>query len=101
MRTFPRLPIKPFAMTLLATTLSLGLGACAAARGTRSQQAADRAQQRFADADADHDGRLSRDEASAGMPRLADHFDEIDSDHDGFLSTAEILDYIKQRRASR
>lgn len=62
---------------------------------------ADRAQQRFADADTDHDGRLSRDEARAGTPRLADHFDEIDSDHDGMLTTAEILDYIKQRRGAR
>lgn len=100
MRTLPRLPGRPFAAILLAT-LALGLSACAAARESRSRQMVDRAQQRFADADTDHDGRLSRDEAKAGTPRLADHFDEIDSDHDGMLTTAEILDYIKQRRGAR
>jgi len=99
MRILPR-PTKLLAVALLAA-LALGLSACAAARGTRSQQITDRAQQRFADADADHDGRLSRDEAKAGTPRLADHFDEIDSDHDGLLTTAEIVDYLKQHRGAR
>ena len=93
-------PTRRLATTLLAV-LALGLSGCAGAREARSQQMMERAQQRFADADSDHDGRLSRDEARAGTPRLADHFDEIDSDHDGQLTTAEIVDYIKQRRGSR
>ena len=62
MRILSRLTAGPFAAALLAT-LALGLSACAAARESRSQQIADRAQQRFANADIDHDGRLSRDEA--------------------------------------
>lgn len=91
---------RRFATTLLAA-LALGLCGCAGAREARSQQMLERAQQRFADADTDHDGRLSRKEAKAGTPRLAGHFDEIDSDHDGLLSATEIVDYIKQRRGSR
>jgi hypothetical protein len=87
--------------TTLLAALALGLAGCAGAREARSQQMMERAQQRFADADTNHDGRLSREEAKAGTPRLADHFDEIDSDHDGELTTAEIVDYIRQRRGSR
>src|SRR5690242_7767380 len=48
-RTGPR-----FATILLAA-LALSLSGCAGAREARSQQMMDRAQQRFADADADHD----------------------------------------------
>jgi Ca2+-binding EF-hand superfamily protein len=59
------------------------------------------ARQRFAAADLDHDGYLSPDEAKQGMPRLAAHFGEIDGNHDGRLSAAEILDYLRQRRAAR
>lgn len=80
--------------------LLISLSACAQ-DGNRSQQLAAKAQERFAAADVNHDGFLSRDEAQTGMPRLADHFDEIDTDRDGQLSTAEILAYIKQRRGSR
>lgn len=91
---------KPLFLALLATQ-ALGLSACASARANRSSQMADRAQQRFAQADLDGDGQLSREEARQGTPRLADHFDEIDSDRDGKLSTGEILAYLKQRRGQR
>jgi Ca2+-binding EF-hand superfamily protein len=80
---------------------TLSLSACAGMGGDRSQRIAEKAQQRFAAADLDHDGSLGRAEASQGMPRLAQHFDEIDTDHDDQLSKAEIVAYLKQRRASR
>jgi hypothetical protein len=44
---------------------------------------------RFADADTDHDGRLSRTEARAA-PYVARHFDAIDADHDGYVTRAEL-----------
>jgi len=44
---------------------------------------------RFADADTDHDGRLSRTEAQAA-PYVARHFDAIDTDHDGYVTRAEL-----------
>jgi len=44
---------------------------------------------RFADADTDHDGRLSRTEAQAA-PYVARHFDAIDADHDGYVTRAEL-----------
>jgi hypothetical protein len=95
-----RTPSHHLAIALIAV-LALGLSACATAQRARSQQMIERAQQRFADADTDHDGRLSRAEAEAGTPRLAAHFDEIDGDRDGMLTTAEIAGYLRQHRGNR
>jgi Ca2+-binding EF-hand superfamily protein len=81
------------------STVLTSLSACA--QDSSRSQMAEKAKDRFASADLDHDGYLSRDEAQKGMPRLADYFDEIDTDHDGKLSSAEIVAYLKQRRASR
>jgi Ca2+-binding EF-hand superfamily protein len=85
----------------LAVLAALSLSACATTSESRSQKIAEKAQERFSAADSNHDGYLSRDEASAGTPRLAAHFDEIDSNGDGQLSKEEILAYLKQRRGSR
>lgn len=53
---------------------------------------------RFAAADVNHDGKLTKAEAQAGMPRLAEHFDEIDSMHKGYVTLAQIEQYVAQRR---
>lgn len=52
---------------------------------------------RFAKADTNGDGALTRDEAKA-MPRVASHFDEIDADHDGKVTLAEIGCYMAAQR---
>ena len=83
-----------FALSTLALSAYAGSDA-------RAQKIAQKAKDRFAAADANHDGQLSQDEANEGMPRLAEHFAEIDTDSNGQLSTAEIVAYIQQRRGSR
>lgn len=93
------LHIRTSLAALALSTLLISLSACA--QDSNRSQMAEKAKDRFAAADTNHDGFLSRDEVQKGMPRMADHFDEIDADHDGQLSTAEILAYLKQRRASR
>ncbi len=40
--------------------------------------------------DTDGDGRISRAEAQAGAPRLAEHFDQLDTNKDGFLTPDEL-----------
>lgn len=50
---------------------------------------------RFEKADADHDGRLTREEARSGMPKVYAHFDAIDSDHKGYLTVEGILDFAR------
>lgn len=52
-------------------------------------------EQRFKAADKDGDGKLTKDEAEAGMPRVAKHFDEIDKDHKGYVT----LDQVKAAAA--
>ena len=47
-------------------------------------------EQRFKAADKDGDGKLTKDEAEKGMPRVAAHFDEIDRDHKGYVTLDEI-----------
>ncbi|WHZ09903.1 MAG: hypothetical protein OJF60_000342 [Burkholderiaceae bacterium] len=42
----------------------------------------------FKRADANHDGKLSREEAAA-IPTLAEHFDQADANHDGSITKDE------------
>jgi hypothetical protein len=57
---------------------------------------------RFAGADLDHDGRLTREEARGRMPRVYDRFDEIDAAHKGYVTLEEIEAYaLAQWRAKQ
>jgi Ca2+-binding EF-hand superfamily protein len=40
--------------------------------------------------DTDGDGRISRAEAQANAPRLAEQFDQLDANNDGFLTPDEL-----------
>lgn len=42
----------------------------------------------FDRADANHDGKLTRNEAAA-IPWLAEHFDEVDTTHQGFVTKGQ------------
>jgi hypothetical protein len=55
--------------------------------------------QRFAAANATHDGRLTRDQAANGMPVVARNFDTIDVGHKGFVTLPEIRAFAAERRA--
>ncbi len=48
------------------------------------------AEERFASADKNADGKLTPEEAKAGMPRIASNFKKIDSNNDGFVTIEEI-----------
>lgn len=50
--------------------------------------------QKFADADTDHDGKLTRAEADAGMPRVAAHFSDIDSSGQGYVTLDQVKAYV-------
>jgi hypothetical protein len=52
-------------------------------------------EQRFKAANKSGDGKLTKEEAEAGMPRVAKHFDEIDADHKGYVT----LDQVKAAAA--
>ena len=63
----------------------------------QSGKAAQKLEDRFAAADTDHDGKLTKAEAQAGMPRLAKHFDEVDAQKTGSVT----LDQVKQYMATQ
>ena len=46
--------------------------------------------ERFKAADKNHDGKLTLEEARAGMPRIAAAFEKIDIDNRGYLTLAQI-----------
>lgn len=70
----------------------LAAGACSAAQPTDAQRSQMREQlrARVQAADTDRDGAISRAEAQAGLPRLAERFDDLDADGDGRLTRAEM-----------
>ena len=71
----------------LAVVASLAAGAAAAQDS------------RFARADTDRNGVLSRAEVDRGLPGIAPHFDEIDRNRDGNLSPDEMRTWSASRRA--
>jgi len=81
---------------LAAAALLAATGAQAQAQPASAPSADSMKQQiqdRFAKADADHDGKLTRAEAQAGMPRVAAKFDEIDAAHTGSVTLEQILKF--------
>ncbi|MBO9661348.1 EF-hand domain-containing protein [Dokdonella sp.] len=52
----------------------------------------------FKAADANGDGKLSKEEASDANPVLAEHFEDIDANHDGFLTKSEIRASIREQQ---
>ena len=57
--------------------------------------------QRFAAANVTRDGRLTLEQAQAGMPMVARNFGSIDLDHKGYVTLSEIREFVAQRRAER
>jgi Ca2+-binding EF-hand superfamily protein len=85
---------QPIALLSIAAALAMA-GQPAFAQGQMAQQIQDR----FAAADKDHDGKLTKSEAKAGMPRVAQYFEQIDADNTGAVSVAQIGAFMaKQKR---
>jgi hypothetical protein len=59
-----------------------------------------RNEERFKRADANGDGRLSREEARKSMPQVARDFDRIDANKDGLVTTEELAAARKPRAAA-
>jgi len=52
---------------------------------------------RFAAAEKDNDGKLTRQECQAGMPRIYRGFDQIDSEKKGYITLDQILAFVASR----
>jgi Ca2+-binding EF-hand superfamily protein len=53
----------------------------------------------FKAADKNGDGGLSKEEATASMPRLARHFDQLDANKDGVVTLEELQAHHQQMRS--
>lgn len=73
------------ALWLLALT-----AAAVQAQGDRRQAWLERLPQRFAAADRDGDGRLTREEARSGMPGVYKRFDALDRARRGWLTLDDL-----------
>jgi Ca2+-binding EF-hand superfamily protein len=85
-------PKAALAITLLmGATLATGVHA-------QSRPDADPKSQMIADkfnaADTDHDGKLTLEEAKAGMPRVAKAFSRIDVEKKGYVTLEEIQAFV-------
>jgi Ca2+-binding EF-hand superfamily protein len=52
---------------------------------------------RFGAADKNGDGKLTRDECEAGMPRIYKAFDRIDTDNKGTITLDQIVSFVASR----
>jgi hypothetical protein len=72
---------------VLGAALSLLLVTQASAQESfRDRQIDDR----FAQADKNHDGKLTQEEAQSGMPKVAANFDKIDTQKKGYVTVDQI-----------
>lgn len=87
----------------LACVLALGSAVASAqpADGERAQKMQAALQKRFAAADTNGDGRLTKEEASSKMPTVSRHFDEIDSARSGTVTLADIAAFARAQRDAR
>ena len=56
---------------------------------------------RFAAADVNHDGKLTREEAAGKMPGVARNFDRIDKTKKGYVTLEDVQAYAKERSTQR
>jgi len=82
--------LKTRMMIAAACCAVLATAAAQAQDAARGEKAAAKLEERFDGADSNHDGKLSPDEAKAGMPRVSKHFAEMDANSDGYVSKPEI-----------
>ena len=77
----------------LVALMGISLSAVCVAQTMTATQASEikQAEERFAAADKNADGKLTLEEAKAGMPRIASSFSKIDVDNKGYVT----LDQIK------
>jgi len=90
--------------TLALAACLLALPLAAFATGTAADRAArfqERIDQRFAAADKNGDGALTKEEAEAGMPAVYRNFDAVDANHDGFATKDEVQAALLSRMAAR
>jgi hypothetical protein len=67
-------------------------------KGDMARMAHQRAMEKFDQADADKDGKLSPQETAGSLPYMADNFARYDKNKDGFLSWEEYVGHNRWKK---
>lgn len=89
------------ACALLAATCFAATATAQGADSVRLEKLQAELQKRFTAADADADGKLTREEAKAGMPLVHRNFDTIDTEKADAVSLAQITAFAAKQRGRR
>lgn len=92
---------RVFAVALLCAACFASIAAAQGNDSVRQEKMRAELKKRFAAADTNSDGRISRDEAKAGMPKVYRSFDAIDTGKTGFVSLEQIQVFAEKQSASR
>jgi Ca2+-binding EF-hand superfamily protein len=87
--------MKHLGFKWVAAAVTVAIGLPVFAQTTMRQQL----EARFSAADIDHNGKLTRSEAQAGMPRVAAYFEAIDTGHRGYITLAQIEQFAVQHKS--
>ncbi len=94
-------------LTVFGAVFSANLAAAEEATPRQRPSPEQRAQrqtqmkERWNKLDANHDGKISKEEAQQGAPKLAEHFDQLDANGDGQLTHEEMRQAHQARQAQR
>lgn len=85
-------------LTLISMT---SMKSAMAAGNERAAQMKAKLEERFAEADVNGDGKLTKEEAKNKMPRIFASFDNIDTEHTGYITLDQIEQYIVSNAGKR
>jgi len=89
------------AVFALGGAVALAQTSAAPAAPSEAQDVRTKISERFTAADVDHNGKLTREEAAAKMPRVARNFDQIDKTHKGFVTLDDVQTFARERAAAK
>jgi len=103
MITSPRIAVLLLALAASAPSFAQSDDHPKAAPETHDRQMmmAQRIAERFKSADTNHDGKLTLEEAQAGMPMVAKNFDQIDAAKTGSVTLEQVMAAAKSMRGGR
>lgn len=93
--------MNPLKICLIALTMSATAALAEAPKDAPNGERAHKMQERLKAADKNGDGKISREEANASLPKIAKHFDEIDTNRDGQITREEMRAFRDKRHAEK
>lgn len=88
-----------FGTALVATALAFGASTSFAQAGGGARGA--EMKKKFEEADANHDGKLTKEEVKGKLPMIEQHFDEIDTSHSGAITMKDVAVYLRAQKAAK